>query len=359
MKAVLIFGCLIAWVTAAIGHPTEGQPETTRETASDENLIDGLSDASIEEVVKEAWAEVSRYLERKRGDNADDLEDPQPEYAEKLFRIYLSHRNSAAGHNALKGAFMMWGNIGAAENVEQALPEIDPGSEVWQKILSGIRNAYFGADRHEDLAQLYSRLRAKLTHPLSRSELLLTLARDAMTTGEDEEARICFEEMIRLDANSFYLKHAEGGLYELTSLAVGQPAPRFKARDLEGHLIELSSLRGKVVVLEFWATWCEPCYWEIPHLKRMRAEHQDDDFALIGIALDQDVETLQRTLAAEGIDWPQILQEDRYDGRISKLYNIFGIPRAYLIDGHGRIAAKMLREEELEERVRELLVESP
>ena len=358
MKALLRFVFfLIVWMSAVIGYPTAGQSNATRETEADKHLVDTLSDESIEAVIEKAWAEVNRYWERKREDTSDELGDPQPEFAEKLYQIYLSHRDSAAGHKALKGAFAMWGNIGAADQVEQALTEINPDSKIWASILSGIRNAYFGADRSDDLAQLYSSLRTKLTHPLSRSGLLLTLARDAMETGEDEKARSYYEELIQLDANPFYVRNAKGGLHELAALGVGQPAPRFKARDLEGNLIKLSALRGKIVVLEFWATWCGPCYGEIPHLRRMHAEHEDNAFALVGVALDEDIENLQRTLGAEGINWPQILQENKHDGRISKLYNIFGIPTAYLIDSHGRIAAKKLRAEELEERVRELLAE--
>ncbi|MCI0693391.1 TlpA family protein disulfide reductase [candidate division KSB1 bacterium] len=146
-----------------------------------------------------------------------------------------------------------------------------------------------------------------------------------------------------------------GKLYELDSLNVGQLAPDFIAKDIKGNTITLSGLKGKVVLLDFWATWCGPCLPEIPHLKKIYSDYRNKDFMVIGISLDGDIADLQKFIDEQKIGWHQILSENGWEGKIARLYNITGIPSTYVIDRQGRIAFKNLRGEKLRSSVNALV----
>ena len=90
--------------------------------------------------------------------------------------------------------------------------------------------------------------------------------------------------------------------------AAGAPAPEFKARDLEDKDVTLGDFQGKVVLVNFWATWCEPCRREIPLLKKLRREHAADGLEIVGIAVDYPDEVRQYA-ATHGIDYPVLIGE--------------------------------------------------
>lgn len=148
---------------------------------------------------------------------------------------------------------------------------------------------------------------------------------------------------------------ALGNLYEMDALGIGQEAPDFEATTLEGETVSLSDLRGNVVLLEFWAVWCGPCHPEIPYLKEVWEKYQDDNFMLLGISLDRDADELNQFIEEEGMTWPQIFEGEVWDAELAEKYNVRGIPRAYLIDSDGRIAARDFRREQKVEEVRKLM----
>lgn len=321
-----------------------------------------MEDDAFTARIKSAWQEVRAFWEASSDANHVEAEDPQWKYASEFFDYYVKHPHTSSGQEGLITAFTMWGNVKGVNQIKEAIKHIDPTSEVWSQILINIGNA-FGRTPQEitELRDLRKRLETTLTHPKSRSELLLIMAESDAYNGDIEEARRRYEEVIQLNADPFRVTKAKGALYEIDALNVGQSAPDFSATDLDGQRIALSVLRGKVVLLAFWSTTCGPCKPEIPHLQRL---HQDLDpalFRLIGITDDQNLEQLKRFINERDMAWPQIRQEmtwvdgDLQLGEIFKKYNVYGIPMSFVIDPTGFIAAKGLRGEELEERVRQLV----
>ncbi|WP_116128305.1 TlpA family protein disulfide reductase [Lewinella sp. IMCC34183] len=118
-----------------------------------------------------------------------------------------------------------------------------------------------------------------------------------------------------------------------------QPAPTFTFTDLEGREYHLDSLAGKVVVLDFWATWCPPCVREIPNIKAMNGALADrEDFVLISVSLDDDTERLTRFIERNGLSWPQANDfggKLKTDGVLATAYKAQGLPKYLLIDKDG------------------------
>lgn len=128
---------------------------------------------------------------------------------------------------------------------------------------------------------------------------------------------------------------------------------------LDGRVIDLQELRGRVVLLEFWATWCPSCMKELPHLKSVYDEYHARGFEIVGIDLDeaQDEQKLLALLAEENLQWPQYFSGDGHymTSEVSKRFGVMGIPAMFLLDKRGRIADTNVRGERLEPAVRKLL----
>jgi len=117
-------------------------------------------------------------------------------------------------------------------------------------------------------------------------------------------------------------------------------APDFTLKTLEDQEISLSELKGKVVLLDFWATWCGPCRESIPHLIQLYRTYQDKGFVLIGLSMDKkgDVDTVRHFVKSMDIPYPIILTPDD----VTRNYGVTGIPTTILIDKEGKIQGKMV-----------------
>ncbi len=138
-------------------------------------------------------------------------------------------------------------------------------------------------------------------------------------------------------------------------------APDFTLKTLDGREITLSQLKGKVVLLDFWATWCGPCRESIPHLVQLYKDYREKDFELIGMDVDKgDVETVRRFVESMNIPYPIIVASEE----VVRNYRVSGIPASILIDKKGDIRGKMAGfsntiAQELTAKVAELTSEKP
>lgn len=147
----------------------------------------------------------------------------------------------------------------------------------------------------------------------------------------------------------------------LLQIQPGKPAPDFSLPDMQGNEFKFSSLKGKVVLIDFWASWCKPCIASIPTMKKIYDEYKEKGFEILGLSNDSKKDAWLKSIEANTIPWINVV--DRFPqppapfgpAEIATLYGISYLPTTILVDREGIIIAKNLHEKELVEKLKEVL----
>jgi peroxiredoxin len=136
-------------------------------------------------------------------------------------------------------------------------------------------------------------------------------------------------------------------------LKEGAKFPDFQVKDLAGKPLSIANYKGKVVLLDFWATWCGPCVAELPNVLKAYEKYHKDGFEIIGISLDRekDEEKLESFLKDKGMTWAQYFDGKGWQNELGVKYGVNSIPATYLLNGEGVIIGQNLRGEKLAEAV--------
>jgi peroxiredoxin len=134
-------------------------------------------------------------------------------------------------------------------------------------------------------------------------------------------------------------------------LVAGSTFPDFAEKDVQGKPLSIANFKGKVVLLDFWATWCPPCVRELPNVIKTYEKHHAQGFEIIGISLDQDEQKLKSFTEEKKMAWQQYFDGQGWGNKLAGKYGIQSIPATFLLDGQGKIIGADLRGEDLEEAV--------
>ncbi|MHC4139432.1 MAG: redoxin domain-containing protein [Planctomycetota bacterium] len=166
-----------------------------------------------------------------------------------------------------------------------------------------------------------------------KARILYFKAQALIGIGDIDEAKDVITELrvIEPGAANAFGKELGG------TMRLGMHAPDFHTEDFKGNAISLSQFEGKIVVMHFWATWNDHCLEKLPEIKQLYRKFKGPDVQFIGISRDDDIDDLKGVVLQKNIEWPQIFEEMRYKGMMSKLYDVRNIPITFVVDQQGRV----------------------
>ena len=172
--------------------------------------------------------------------------------------------------------------------------------------------------------------------------------------AELEELYNTLSQRLKETETARIFKHA---LDALKNTAIGVTAPDFKQTDVNGDTVKLSSFRGKYVLVDFWASLCGPCREENPNVVKAYDKYKDKNFTIVGVSLDKEngKDNWIAAIKSDGLEWTQVSDLKFWNNQAAKLYYVTAIPSNFLIDPNGKIIAKNLRGDDLENKLAEVL----
>lgn len=211
-----------------------------------------------------------------------------------------------------------------------------------------------------DYMQLEVQKRKQLKSAMRDMESSITLVYGVNYLNQEEDFPFLDSLSTRLVKDlpeSQYVKEFSQGINSMRATVVGQMAPEISLPNPEGETKKLSDLRGNIVLVDFWAAWCGPCRRENPNVVKMYNKYNDKGFEIFGVSLDRKKEDWIQAIEKDGLEWTQVSDLSYFNSEAAKTYSINAIPATVLLDKEGRIIARNLRGEALEQKLAELFGE--
>jgi thiol-disulfide isomerase/thioredoxin len=201
------------------------------------------------------------------------------------------------------------------------------------------------------LADLSGYVREYPTTP-DAAEAMLQLAIAEEFAGKDSDAERWYRNIVEQFPQDPRAAKARGALTRLGS--VGKSIA-LRGTSVTGQTIDLASLKGKTVLVHYWATWCEPCKDDLKTLRTLQEKYKAKGFTLIGIALDNDKSSVTQYLRTDNLPWPQLYEDGGLDSRFANEMGILTLPTMFLIDAQGKVVNRAVLAGQLDEELSKLL----
>ena len=211
-------------------------------------------------------------------------------------------------------------------------------------------------DKHKD--ELFTRAHEELTEALAAYANFpdaiyvdgLTLAR----LKQDDAAKARFDQFVKMKPAGNVDRQRALRYISQPELARARMAPAFAVTTIDGKRISLDDLQGKVVLVDFWATWCAPCREALPHIKNLARKFQDQPLVLLSVSLDSDEQKWKEFIAKNEMVWPQY-RDGGFTGTIARLFDVKAIPHTFTIDADGVLQDEHIGDASIEGKIKKLL----
>jgi len=175
-------------------------------------------------------------------------------------------------------------------------------------------------------------------------------------SGKEQEGVAVLKKFLELEPNATEAGQARAVVANL-KMVDAKIAPAFVVKSSTGDELSLEKLRGRIVLLDFWASWCVPCRIDMPEVRKIWKKYSSDRFTLVGINLDSNRPAFDEYVKSEAVTWPQYYDGQGWGNVVARQYGVYAIPQTVLIDHEGAIRAIGLRGEELDAKIGELLAQ--
>ncbi len=216
---------------------------------------------------------------------------------------------------------------------------------------NAIRNEYQNLNTRY-ISELKGFIKTHPKSPVSTYILANELVNPAIPVEEVVEA-IGYVDKSLADNSNF--RAANARIENIKGTMVGYTATNFSQSTPEGKKVSLTDFRGKYVLIDFWASWCKPCRMENPNVVAAYNRYKDKGFTVLGVSMDSNKDPWVSAIKQDNLAWTHVSDLKGWGNEVGKLYNVTGIPQNFLLDKDGKIVAKDLRGEALEQKLAELI----
>ena len=213
-----------------------------------------------------------------------------------------------------------------------------------------------GLQKHKD--ELFSRAHEESTKALAAyanfPDALWTDGNALARLGQDDAAKARFEQFAKMKPAEDPKRQRALRYISRPELARAKMAPAFAITAIDGQRISMDDLQGKVVLLDFWATWCAPCREALPHIRNVAKKFQGQPLVILSVSLDSDEQKWKEFIGKNEMTWPQY-RDGGFTGPIAKMFGVNAIPHTFTIDADGVLQDEHIGDASIEGKLKKLL----